>query len=45
MSDLFEIACGRLKVPQAKESVETIPSVSNFAIDLSGQSPLVITKE
>ena len=36
MSDLFEIACGRLKVPQANESVETIPSVSNFVVDLSG---------
>jgi phage gp36-like protein len=36
MSDLFDIAAGRLKVPQAKESVETIPSVSNFAVNLSG---------
>ncbi len=37
MSDLFEIACGRLKVPEAKESVETIPTVSNFAVDFSGE--------
>lgn len=36
MSDLLEIAAGRLKVPQASESVETIPTVSNFAVDLSG---------
>ena len=36
MSDLFEIACGRLKVPQAKESVDNLPSVTNFAVNLSG---------
>ena len=36
MSDLFEIACGRLKVPQAKESVDNLPSVSNFAVNLGG---------
>lgn len=36
MSDLLEIAAGRLKVPQANESVENIPTVSNFAVDLSG---------
>lgn len=35
MSDLTEIVKGRLKVPQAKESLETIPTVSNFAVDLS----------
>ena len=36
MSDLFEIACGRLTVPEAKESVDNVPSVTNFAVDLSG---------
>jgi phage gp36-like protein len=36
MSDLFEIACGRLKVPQAKESVDSVPSVTNFVVNLSG---------
>ncbi len=42
MSDLFEIARGRLKVPEANESVETIPTVSNFAIDLTGGSDKVL---
>jgi hypothetical protein len=36
MSDLLEIAAARLKVPQANESVESIPTVSNFAVDLIG---------
>lgn len=36
MSDLYEIARGRLKVPEAKESVDSVPTVSNFAADLSG---------
>ena len=36
MSDLFEIASGRLKVPETKESVDNVPSVTNFAVDLSG---------
>ncbi len=36
MSDLYEIARGRLKVPEASESVDNVPSVSNFAADLSG---------
>ena len=36
MSDLFEIARGRLKVPEAKESVDTTPTVSNFTVNLSG---------
>ena len=36
MSDLFEIACGRLKVPQARESVDNVPSVTNFAVNLGG---------
>ncbi|MFN0018836.1 MAG: phage protein Gp36 family protein [Pirellulaceae bacterium] len=41
MSDLFEIACGRLKVPQANESVDNVPSVSNFAVDLSGTDAII----
>ena len=45
MSDLFEIAAGRLKVPQAKESVDNVPSVSNFAPDLSGTQDRIITLE
>ena len=36
MSDLYEISRGRLKVPEASESVDNVPSVSNFAADLSG---------
>lgn len=36
MSDLLEIASGRLKVPEVSESVDNVPSVSNFAADLSG---------
>lgn len=36
MSDLYEIARGRLKVPEASESVDNVPSVSNFTADLSG---------
>lgn len=36
MSDLFEIASGRLKVPEVSESMDNMPSVSNFAPDLSG---------
>lgn len=45
MSDLFEIAAGRLKVPQAKESVETIPSVSNFAVDMCGGLDRIVRLE
>ena len=45
MSDLLDIAAGRLKVPQAKESVENTPSVSNFAVDLSGTGDRIQTLE
>jgi phage gp36-like protein len=33
LADLQEIRDGRLVVPQAGESVETIPTVSNFTVD------------
>jgi phage gp36-like protein len=33
LGDLQEIRGGRLVVPQAAESLETIPTVSNFAVD------------
>jgi hypothetical protein len=45
MSDLLEIAAARLKVPQANESVESIPTVSNFAVDLSGTGDRIQTRE
>jgi phage gp36-like protein len=43
--ELFKIADGRLKVPQAKESVDTVPTVSNFAVDMSGTKDRVRTLE
>ena len=33
LSDLADIRSGHLVVPQAGESVETIPTVTNFAVD------------
>ena len=34
LSDLGDIQAGRMKIPQQLESVETIPTVTNFATDL-----------
>jgi phage gp36-like protein len=45
MSDLFEIACGRLKVPQARESIDNLPSVTNFAVNLSGVGERILKVE
>jgi hypothetical protein len=33
MSDLYDISRGRLNVPQATQTLEMIPTVSNFRID------------
>jgi phage gp36-like protein len=43
MGDLLEIASGRLKVPETKESADNVPSVSNFAPVLSGNGPKIRT--
>ena len=41
MSDLFEIASGRMKVPEVSDSVDHLPSVTNFAADLSGSGAVI----
>ena len=33
MSDLYDISRGRLSVPEAKQTLEMVPTVSNFRID------------
>lgn len=45
MSDLFEIASGRLKVPETADSVDHVPSVTNFAADLSGSGGVIRVSE